>query len=514
MTSPNTLFKGGKGETPPRGIIMDDRDVRTCLASGVLPPPSHFQDFAPELNPPEHGWGWIDPMVERPPIAVQKPRRACLICVPSAQSKSDYLNNSLPASLIESIAFQSEQAASDWIARSESFEGLPERLPTTHVLNELTFVETESPAESKATDFPQFPTERDRVAGVITMILATGLACPAVMKKLAEVELPDRSLVSDLVAESVSVEEGTLASCLEEFANDTWAGGFDPMDLLDALKSRLVDVMDADRVEKWSGYVGEVLQNKREASPDALSDDGDVILRSLQMVLRTAPLTVREMEKQIAARGESVGRFVGQLSLALAAWYEGFAALTGTVKERPEVYSIGSRTAVGSDFYPLKFSVTTRDGADLSWETVLLEGEREIASHVARPASQFLQAYYATETICAERGWQLAYDRDHERMQIEVGDHEIAARLHAGNQICWLVRLELRRKRARTWPKGFLEAVLETAADCHCNVSSSKGYPFLELRNYQLIGTMDREEVEFHIKNISDDATKITELSI
>ena len=232
-------------------------------------------------------------------------------------------------------------------------------------------------------------------------------------------------------------------------------------------------------------------------------------------MLRTTPLTVREIDNQITARGDSVGPMVGQLSRVFAAWYEGFGALTGAVKTRPEIYSIGSRSVVGSSHYPLIFTMEHRsDQTGFGRATVLLEGGREILSHVVRLGPEFMEAYYATETVCKGKGWSLSYDGESGQMLLAVGDRVIRAHLISEKEIFWWATMPAgKRPRARSWPKGFLENVLEVASTCRCTISSAKGFPILEFKSYQLLGTMDRAEVGWHIEAIIDGMERIDVIS-
>jgi hypothetical protein len=200
----------------------------------------------------------------------------------------------------------------------------------------------------------------------------------------------------------------------------------------------------------------------------------------------------------------------------IAGWYEGFGALTGAAKARPEIYSIGCRTAAASSRYPLSFSIDTRaNEAEFGKETILLEGDCRILSHIVRPTAEFMEAYYATKTVCEEKGWTLSFDSDSGDMQIKVGSRIIKARLVSEGVICWRASMEAcKRARARTWPKGFIESVLEASSACRCVISSENGYPDLDFKSYQLLGTMDRDEVGFHIQAISEALDRMDELSI
>jgi len=495
---------------------MNDMDVRMCLAKGVVPLPSETRQFAPEVNPPDQGWRWIDVARIDRPIPVHDVRRACLVRMQGMISDGNFLNERVPASFIASIAFPTEQLGTDWVARSASFEGLPSNLPSVEVKTHLQFRQAKptdhSTARAKAA---VLPTEADRVGGVFTSILAAGEASPNAMISLAEVNLPDRGLVLGLIHDTVSVESPALDLCFEILGDPAWHGGFDPLELLEAMRSSLTEVTETDRVQAWAVYVGEVLRNLRDAGGGTLLDTGDVLLRALQLVLRSTPLTVREIDNQIAARGDSVGPMVGQLSRFLAAWYEGFGALAGAVKKRSEIYSIGCRSVVGSSSYPLEFTIEyEKDRTGLGRAVLLLESGHEILSHVVRPRPEFMEAYYATETVCQENGWSLSYDDESGLMRLTVGDRVIEADLISEREICWCATMPAgKRPRARKWPKGFLESVLEAASTCRCTISSTSGYPQLEFRSYQLLGTMDRAEVGFHIEAISHAMDQIEAIS-
>ena len=495
---------------------MNDMDVRMCLATGVVPLAGELRPFAPVVNPPEQGWRWIDVNELDRPIPVQDLRRACLVHMRDVIAEGDFLTERVPASMIESIAFPTEQVGTDWVARSASFEGLPGKLPNAEVVAHLKFTEVEAEGDSESPSKTAVsPTEADRVAGVFTTLLAAGEASPSAMEILGEVSLPERQVVLGLIHDAVPVEPEALGLCLDILGDPAWHGGFDPLELLEAMRSRLTDVIEADRVQGWAVYVAEVLRNLRDAGEDTLLDAGDVLLRALQLVLRTTPLTVREINNQIVARRDSVGPMVGQLSRAFAAWYEGFGALTGAVKTRPEIYSIGSRSVVGSSHYPLKFTIEHRkDQTGFGRATLLMECDREILSHVVRPGPEFMEAYYATETVCKAKGWSLSYDGESGRMQLAVGDRLIKAHLISEREICWWAAMPAgKRPRARSWPKGFLESVFKAASTCRCTIASAKGFPNFEFKSYQLLGTMDRAEVGFHIEAISDAMDRIDELS-
>jgi len=494
---------------------MNAMDVRMCLATGVVPCAGELRSFAPEVNPPEKGWRWIDVNKLDRPIPVQDVRRACLVHMRGVIVDGDYLTERVPASLIDAMAFPTEQVGTDWVARSATFEGLPGELPSPEAIAHLEFAEADTGDKPGSPSKMAPPTEADRVAGVFATMLAAGEMRPSAMKTLMTVSLPDRGLIVDLVHDAVTIETPALDLCFEILSEPAWYGGFDPIELLEAMRARLAQVIEADRVQGWADYIGEVLKNLRNAGKDTLLDEGDVLLRALQLVLRTTPLTVREVDNQIAARGESVGPNVGQLSRLIAAWYEGFGALTGTVKTRSEIYSIGSRSVTGSSHYPLNFTIEQRsDQTGFGRATLLLEGDREVMSHVVRPCPEFMEAYYATETVCKAKGWRLSYVGDSDQMQLTVGDHLIKAHLVSEGEICWWATMPAgKRPRARSWPKGFVESVLETASTCRCVISSSEGFPNFEFKSYQLLGTMDRAEVGFHIEAINDAMDRIDELS-
>ena len=516
MTSPDSLFPSTDKGSSSGWIAMNDMDVRMCLATGVVQRARDTRPFAPDVNPPAKGWRWIDPETLDRAIPVRDPKRACLIRLRGLEFDGNFLDEPVPASMIAEIAFPSRQAGEDWVARSSTFDGLPGSLPTPTAIPSLMFEEADTEQQLKSEQSVRSsPTESDRVAGVFTTMLAEGGASADSVESLAEASMPGRDRLLDVLHQSLDVRRESLALCLEILAEPRWTDGFDPLELLEAMRDGLSETIAAERVEGWAAYVGDVLRNLRDAGPDTLLDAGNILLRALQLVLRTAPLSVREINHQIEARGRAVGTQVGQLARLLAAWYEGFGALTGVAKTRPEMYSIGSRIAAHSEHFPLRFSVErSPDRTGFGRSVRLLEDGKTVVDIVERPSAEFMEAYYATETVCESKGWSLAPTGGADTMRITVDDRLIEARLVSDGEICWHAKMvAAKRPRARTWPKGFVDRVLEVATDCKCVISSPNGYPDLEFKSYQLLGTMDRTELGFHIQAISSAMERMDRLS-
>lgn len=520
MVNPDLLpFPADEFDTsPPRWIVMDGRDVRTHLANGVVPGPVDTRPFAAELNPPDKGWRLIDPFNHPTPIPVRSAKHACLVRLDhrSVREGEEFLTEEqIPASLIAAIAFQTEQTGNDWSVRTRSFPGLPHSLPEIETIDgNIEFCDAEIEDDGAPKKKSAAPSERDRVAATFTTILNSMDAVPDTMSVFAELEeMPDQIFLAGVLARVAGQEPETIQRAMEILADPSWAGGFDPIELLAALASGLTSRLDAETVEPWATYVGEVLNNTRQDALDSLLDEGDILLRALQLLLRSTPLSVAEIEKQLAIRGDAVGQRVGELSLALAGWYEGFGDLTGPAKEQPAIYSIGSRVAVGSNQYPLEFAIEDAEGPDLELVTALHESGQPVCSHILRPTPEFLAAYRTAESVCSERGWAIEYDRSNESMSLSVDEQEITATVTPDGELAWRATMVAgKRKGARKWLEYFLMELLRVAARFRCLHSSPQGYPELELHSNQHMGSLAPSTVSQHIQAIVDATRLVKEI--
>lgn len=498
------LFVESEKEQASRWIIMNDMDVRMCLATGVVPLPEETRLFAPGFNSLDEGWRWIDINVPLEPVAVQNDRRACLVHMPGVRLDGEFLGERVPASMIESIGFPNALLGDDWIARSAGLEGLPSKLPNAQVVDNVEYIVLDAETASAKWSRPAvIPTEQDRVAGVLTVLLAAGEIRPSAMQRLCETRMVERPLILDLINEPEVAGTDAINLCLDILGDTRWYGGFDPCELLDEFKIKLTEVIEEDIVHKWCDYVGKLLRNLCDEKENSLLDDKSILLRALQLVLRTAPLSVREIDSQIAVRKDSVGPRVARLARAFASWYEGFGALAGDSKKRPELYSIGSRVVVGSDQYPLNFSITQQsDQEALRTTTLLLESDHKISSHTHDECTEYKEAYYRTRAACEDMEWNLSYDPELRRMRISIGTRLIFAELIEQNhKIHWWASTRL--PSSRKWTKSYYEKMLSAASQIQCNFSIPKGnYPDVVFNSYQLLTTMDREEIPYHINAI------------
>ena len=496
----------------PRWIVMDGRDVRTHLANGVVPGPVDTRPFAAELNPPEKGWRLIDPFNYSTPIPVRSAKHVCLVRLdhPSVRECEEFLTEEkIPASLIEAIAFQTEQAGNDWSVRTRSFPGLPHTLPQIETVDgNIEFCDAEIEDHDTLEQREVSQDESDRIAGAFTTMLVSLTADPDTMSKFDNIDIPDRAFLVDFLADVAGQEPETIRCAMEILSGPDWAEGFDPTELLEALRLGLTPHLDPEQVDAWATYVGAVLNNTREALTDSLLDDRNILLRSLQLLLRSTPLSVAEIEKQIKIRATDVGDRVGQLSLVLAAWYEGFGALYGPAKERPDIYSIGCRTVVGSNRYPLVFSIQEEQGPDLEFVTTLNEGDQLVCCHILRPDPELLRAYRIVESACSENNWELTYDREHELMRLSVDSQDIEAELTPDRELTWRTTMEAGKRpepRAQVWNEIFLRELLRVAYKFRCTCSSSpQGYPFLGFHSYQRLESLNDASISYHIQAISD----------
>ena len=86
---------------------------------------------------------------------------------------------------------------------------------------------------------------------------------------------------------------------------------------------------ETSKIEAWSSYVRAILDNATDANRYGLRDEGDLLLRSVQLMIRTSPLSVAKIDEQFRVYEGEIGEKVGALARILTGWYQEFRHFGG-----------------------------------------------------------------------------------------------------------------------------------------------------------------------------------------
>ena len=489
--------------SPRRGVVLRDTDLRTILATGRLRKPSCYSDIAPLLNDADE-WTTID--ADRDfVVEVREPNRACLAILRDSAGIGESIAEEVPSLQIETILFPSEAAMRQWSAKSKTYSGLPQPIPfTLSVLGAVRFDTAPATAEARWAAPEFFPDERDRVAGALVGALVRGQLSRPLWDVLVAMQNPSRRDLEDLLAAEHHVERNTVAAVLDVVGDSHWGVGFDPMQMLERLHAALLSHYDAADLDAWRRYVSDILANREVAKQDGLRDAGKTLLRALELFLRTPQPSIARIAAEIRVRADGaraeVGRHVGGQALALAGWFEGFAAADSIVKHERGLYGVGAAAAANSRRHPLRFeSVMTRSSA-YGRSYVLLESGLRIAEFREEPPPLLLKALHAAQEVCSQMSWQCSFDEERHAIVVRHSDWEVRGSLVDRDALCWQCNFDVPKSpKQRTWPKGFVDWIFSTAGEWRCSVASSTGFPRLEIRHHAWLRTLDDEEVRFAI---------------
>lgn len=489
-----------------RAIVLRDTDARLMLASGRLGKPSSYFDVSPQSNTP-HEWTTIEADCAHP-IVVTDPRRACLVVFKSSSEVGERLAEELPSVEIEALLFPNEAAMRQWTAKSKTFDGLPLPVPLRlDVLHTAQFAA--APPRQKSRWVPPDPPEcdrdeQDRVAGGLVGALVRGDLSRKSWDRLVALQNPSRSDLEDLWHTEHQVERGAVSAVLNVLADAKWGVGFDPAQMLESLHDALSLHYAPSDLDAWRSYVAGILSNRVEAKPDGLCDAGKTLLRALELVMRTPQPSVSRIADEIRARDlgscAGVGRHVGGQALALAGWFEGFAATGSIVKHEPGLYGVGCRVAAKAKRHPTRFESRAERLSNYGRRFVLVESGIRIAEVREEPPALLLKALHSAHEVCAQMSWTCSFEEECHVICIRRSDWEVRASLVDRDVLCWQCDVDLPKiPKQRTWTKGFVDWVFATAGEWRCGVGSSKGFPRLELRYHAWIRTLDDAEVRFAV---------------
>lgn len=520
------LFKT-TAEDKPRFIVLNAKSVRRCLATGVVSVPSVEEFFAPSHEVPCTSRQLLMDTDLRQAIKVFSAKDACVAELDLPVSEATTLEASIPVTLIKKLCFANRNIANDWAGRSKSFLGLGP-LPEIEVLDYLEFTEVERlQIEEDARDgVSSHERSRQQVAGGMVLLLGAPHKNSHWMSKVANSSLPDRSLFESLLCEIFDLRELEVKKVLhvlekKDLNSDT--GIFEPRlmldSLCDALGSSENSELQISKLKAWSKYVGEVLDNTRDANPDEFSDGGDILLRALQLMIRTTPLSDSKINEQLHVYQGAIGNQVGSLAKILTGWYQGFSHLAEKAKLAP-LFSIGARIATGSPCYPLKFEFSEDTSGTFDVQSSLSEQGVQVASVLEAPPPAVKEFFFAAQHVfntqsCHQvfggQAWTVDYSRQNREVHFSNGDELVVGTLDSEKLIRFSSSLSLKRPRARGWVKNFESELLKIASELSC-VLSSTGYPELSFHTHQLVSTKDHEEIVFHVKAIVDAKIKVRSL--
>jgi hypothetical protein len=489
-----------------RAIVLRDTDIRLVCATGRLGRPSSYEDFSPGLNTAEQ-WTPV-PADSGQPILVSDPKRACLVVFNPLFGVTDRIDDQLPAVAIEKILFSSDAAMRQWSARSKTMEGLPSPLPAVLAVLPSGCFETSPPVDSPRWRAPQFHSdESDRVAGALVGALVQGGVSRKSWDRLLDFRSPARSDLADLWWLEHQVEPEAISAVLAVLSDQAWGVGFDPTQMLDQLHSALTLHYDATDLEAWRTYVGGILANHEVARPDGLRDAGKTLLRALELFLRTPQPSIARIAHEIRIRSgggrEEVGSHVGRQALAMAGWFEGFAATGSIIKGEPGLYGVGCRVSANSRQFPLKFEERIERCRNYGRLHLLVESGHTLGELRKEPPPLLLKALHSAEEICSDAAWSCSFDEELHAICVRHSDWEVRATLVDRGVLCWQCEVQLPKgSKQRTWPRGFIDWAFIGNARWSCSVGSTEGFPKVAIRHHAWLRTLDDEEVRFAINSI------------
>jgi|GEM_PF-3850432 len=490
-----------------RAVVMRDTDVRLVFAAGRLARPSSYYDVTPQWNTP-HEWMTIaaDPVTS---VAVTDPKRACLVVFKSSSKVGARLASELPSVEIEAVLFPSDAALRQWSAKSRTFDGLPQPLPVRlDVLTTAQFETASSEGEPRwvPADPPECNRdEQDRVAGGLVGAFVRGDLSRVSWNRVVALQNPSKIDLEDLWCSEHEVERGAVAATLNVLADANWGVGFDPTQMLGRLHEALLPHYAPPDLEVWHLYVANILSNREVANPDGLRDGGKTLLRALELFMRTPQPSIGRIADEIRVRDArhsgAVGRHVGGQALALAGWFEGFAATGSIVKHDPGLYGIGCRVAASSKAHPTRFELRSERVGAYGRRIALLESGNQIAEVQDDPPPLLLDVLNAAQELCSRMSWTFEFEEECRVIHIRHSDWELCACVADRDVLCWKCDVDLPRSpKQRTWPKGFVDWVFATAGERYCVVGSPSGFPRLEIRHRARLEAVNEAEVQFAVK--------------
>lgn len=512
-----------------RYMVLSAKDVRKFLSTGVVCIPSVGDIFAPGH---ECAGEWRRVFTEselQDAVPVLSPKDGCIAQLSDSliTPVPGKIEVPIPATMIERLLFTSEQLAKDWVGRSRNFRGLGP-LPDAESDGRIQFIQ----AESTASEEPD--TEKDRESleeptsnghsqgdglqrlsgGIVTVLSSSGMGS-AWMQHLSEAPAIDRSTFTRLLECFSGLKAHLLEKVICVLAEDEWnskTGAFDERAMLERFTKVLsCDVQIDKALNGWSVYVQEVLDNARSAREDEFKDEGQILLRSLQLMIRTKPLSIENIDVQVENYDGRIGFKVAALARVLTGWYQGFQHLGGNAKSKL-FYSIGSRIATGCAEHPVRFDFTEVDEGTFDVRSSISEGGVELACDLKTPSHALKEFFHAAKSVLRAETWNIDYSRADSAMRFQKGEEIIVGTIEgegSPDQCVHLTsRLNLKRPRGKSWPKGFKSGLLKIGGEIRCGISTS-GYPDVSFHCHQLAATTDHDEIRFHLEAILDGKRKV-----
>ena len=502
-----------------RFLVLNAKHVRRFLATGVIDLPVEADMFTSTFDHIGEGRRLLSEGDLGTIIEVVSVKDACVAQLSDrlVLDDPDMLNIPIPAFLIEGLLFSSVQQANDWSGRSKNFPGIGP-LPRTEFRQGLEFCKVDrsdstDTSTGVAVDHGDLVTELQRLSGALIALLSSSNSGSEWMRSLAEEPL-GRAHLADLLGTfcgQVSERIEKVLSILEmpEWGNQT--GMFDVRAMLERLTAELSCDGDQEKVHAWSSYVVGVLDDARDADADEFLDAGDILLRALQFMVRTKPLSIENIDEQIRNYDGRIGRKVGTLARVLTGWYQGFLHLAGDAKESP-LYSIGSRIAAGCPDHPIHFEYDQTDVGTFDVRSFLIEDGVELASHQDSPSPALKEFFHAAQSVFHDQDWRVEYSRLDREMHFRKGDDLVVGTIEGsiGSGQCVHLKsvLDLKRPRARGWLKGFEGELLKLGHELRCAISTP-GYPEVSFHCHQLAATTDHDEILFHLEAIFEGKRKV-----
>ncbi len=513
------MMQGEMFEQPgsrPVCLLLDQMDLRHFLTRGVIPSPEDHPG-GPGIPAGFSGDAWLQ-CDESQEFVVPAASKPCLVRLDFTVEEGEEKNRRVfPSSRITHVIFEDEETSADFTRRNSIFDDLPTAHFHTGVDPELRFRREEVPEDGgepesasepeRGTDGPDQP---GRAVGAVAGLLALGRVPHDVLKIIDTTGGCSRALVEQCLELLWGQEESSHSSIrflLDLLADPGYSKGFDPLQLLDPIQEGLGNcVLSEEVLAPWAHRCRDILENRIEADPRLLEDRGDLLLRSLMLVLRTSPLGVRELAAW-REHSPSIGDRVHAAALLLSGWYQGFASQKDS-KTNPALYRYAScclAAEIGQEpqLNPTTELISETEDSGVRRYT-LRESGKEITVTVLVPDPGLMEAWFATMRARRELGDELKMELMVDRNCFEVrgAAGTIIANLEETRLLRWRAEWSWKdRGRQRKWQARQYEEIARFSRQAKCSVYPIE-FPRCGLHLIQVLGTMDHEEVRFQLESI------------
>ena len=528
-------------------ISMDARDLRDILCYGYLGSnksyyPEHLKSIfdssgnwidANSANKFLHSEGGIPGMQEE---------FVCLVRLPDTDAfKSQGI---IPASSLSEVIFTSEKFSSDFKTRN-SVMSIPDKHLNYNSCTALSFKQQDEQSffeEEKHECFESI-LKGDRILGAFGAYLQDGEMTEEILSFLSTSLQGNtnaagwRNSISGLIQLVIGTDSENVATqklidiILELLSEAKWSQGFSGIEMLNELcdrysdRSWLIDSHDSGDVNLVDSYYErlrtavlpgftDILSDTKLAPPKLLMDGGDILLRSLLLVLRTIPLSLAELEKwdSLEPAPQSKVRTIARI---LTGWYEGFSLQT-QVKQDSALYRFCTRALVNianpKALNP-PLDLHLNQTADLDYDRViqLFESSDCIAKVVVKPDDAILELYHAVRQILGDSNDAVLNPGTNE-IVVTFESVEITGSIsECGQYVKWLSSYELPLE-GNAWQKSHYEAIAKIAQCSHCALYTTEEYPICNAHFYQLRETNDQPEMEWHLEELSKCIAQLREV--